>query len=73
MCVMCEARDKESQKHRRQEADGRGQRQGLEGVAQEGDQVCWGVSRGSGKDVMAFFSSLSPHKLRLKYVWHVVY
>ena len=52
MCVICEARDKVSQKHRRQEADGRGQRQGLEEVAQEGDQVCWGVSRGSGKASM---------------------
>ena len=68
MCVICEARDKESQKHRRQEADGRGQRQGLDGVAQEGDQVCRGVTWGSGKNAVAFFSSLSPHKLRLKRV-----
>ena len=63
MCVICEARDKESRKHGRQEADGRGQRQGLEGAAQEGDQVCRGVTRGSGKNAATFFSSLSPHKL----------
>ena len=38
-----------------------------------GGGTCAGGHRGSAKDGVAFFSSLSPHKLRLECVWHVMY